>query len=288
MIALAQTSVLLEWNQVNLVWDPVEQQVELFLVNYQNQVFTVRGKLDSNAFASGGKATLGQMLPSATLSTSDHLNAFTGFMGELRMYTRPHNPTVITQNTFIDITENSPDLQHAWNFDISEGDHFIDLKYSVYMIATNVTETPIWGYADYTLNTKDGATSYWVTLPRNDSFETVATQKCDSWFSNALVMGGCQLGSEFIDSYKHQCYEDQVTRRNHSEGMKSVLQFTEFCRRLEYHGGSSAQGLDTLRHNASVLCQEFPEAIFQGYWNVSCDTRCLFGHMQVCLYGVRA
>ena len=122
MVPLGQTSVLMDWNQVTLVWDPVDQQVELFLVYNTGEVFTVRAQLDSNAFLSGGKATLGQMLPSATLSTNDHLNTFAGYMGEFRIYNRPHNPTVVTQNTFIDVTENTPDVQHAWNFDINEGD----------------------------------------------------------------------------------------------------------------------------------------------------------------------
>ena len=281
VVPLGQTSVLMDWNQVTLVWFPVDQQLELYYVNNVGEVHMVRAQLDSGAFQSGRRATLGQMMPNASLSTNDHLNSFVGYMGELRIYNRPHNPTVVTQNTFIDVTENTPDLQHAWNFDVNEGDYFIDLKYSVHMVATNVSETPIWGAAGYTLTVKDGATSFWVTLPRNDPFETLARQKCDGWFTNATLLSNCQLGNPFIDTYKEQCYEDQVARRNHSEGMKSVLQFAEFCRRLEIHGGSPSLSHDTLVHNASDLCQEFPEATFQGYWFTGCSTRCLFGRMVV-------
>ena len=89
-----------------------------------------------------------------------------------------------------------------------EGDYFIDLKYSIHMVATNVSETPIWSAAGYTLTVKDGATSFWVTLPRNDPFETLARQKCESWFTNATLLSNCQLGNPFIETYKEQCYED--------------------------------------------------------------------------------
>ncbi|XP_076451210.1 uncharacterized protein LOC143287150 [Babylonia areolata] len=281
VVELGQPSVLTEWNQVDLVWDPLDTQLEVFLTDYQNNVYTVRALLDSDAFQSGGRAVLGQMLPEANLSTDGHLNHFVGYMGELRVFTRPHNPVVITQNAFIDVTENTPDLQHAWNFDVNEGDFFIDLKLSTHMVATNVTETPIWSNGDYTLNVKDGATSFWVTLPLSDPFETLAVQKCQGWFSNTTLLSNCQLGASFIDTYEQQCLDDQLARRNHSEGFKSVLQFAEFCRRLEIHASNAVPGgPDTLTHNASDLCREFPEAMFQGYWGVDCQSRCVFGHME--------
>ena len=69
-----------------------------------------------------------QMIPGATVSTGDHSTDYIGYLSELRVYTRPHNPVVITQNTFISVTENSPDVQHAWNFTVTEGDYFIDCK----------------------------------------------------------------------------------------------------------------------------------------------------------------
>ena len=50
------------------------------------------------------------MLPGAWLSSGSHLDVFTGFLAEFRVYTRPHSPSVITQNAFIAVTENLQDL----------------------------------------------------------------------------------------------------------------------------------------------------------------------------------
>ena len=76
---------------------------------------------------------------------------------------------------------------------------------------------------------------------------------------------------------------DKVARRNHSEGMKSVLQFAELCRRLEVHTGTPTQALDTHVTHAAHLCQAYPQAHFMAYWGQACADRCVFGWMNVSL-----
>ena len=62
MVALGQTTSLGELNQVSVVWDPLERQVELYLVAQSvGHVHTVKAQLDEHAFRSGGHATLGQV-----------------------------------------------------------------------------------------------------------------------------------------------------------------------------------------------------------------------------------
>lgn len=93
-------------------------------------------------FTSGGTLTLGQFTPG--LSASIAVGDFIGYIDEVRIWSRPHNPTVTSNNFRLVITDDTSDVFHNWNF--NEG---IDLtayndRGSQNMVVINSLAPPEW------------------------------------------------------------------------------------------------------------------------------------------------
>ena len=65
-------------------------------------------------FTSGGTLTLGQITPGLDVSIT--MGDFTGYIDEVRVWSRPHNPTVIEKYFRVTVTDGTSDVFHNWNF----------------------------------------------------------------------------------------------------------------------------------------------------------------------------
>ena len=89
------------------------------VMSYTNtHVHVVR--LLSDAFTAGGTLILGQMARDAQRLKSTGIS-FNGNLDEVRVWTRPHNPTVESQNYRVAVTTGTPNLALYWDFNDGKG-----------------------------------------------------------------------------------------------------------------------------------------------------------------------
>lgn len=106
--------------------------------------------VSSSVFTSGGTLTLGQLTPG--LSVDIAMGTFNGYIDEVRVWSRPHNPTIITNNFRVTVTSDTSDLTHNWNFNEGIGFTAYESKLSENMIVVDTQNTPIWVISDLELS----------------------------------------------------------------------------------------------------------------------------------------
>lgn len=100
-------------------------------------------------FTTGGTLSLGQITPG--LSVSIAMGDFIGYIDEVRVWSRPHNPTIITNNFHVIITADTSDVAHNWNFNEGIDLTAYDDKQSENMVAINSLQPPTWVKSDIDL-----------------------------------------------------------------------------------------------------------------------------------------
>jgi hypothetical protein len=79
--------------------------------------------MNLDVFTNGGTLTVGQI--GAGVTTLAPIGQFNGYIDEIRMWTRPNNPSIVKNNWRKDVSEKTPDLFAAWSF--SEGTGYLSV-----------------------------------------------------------------------------------------------------------------------------------------------------------------
>ena len=111
------------------------------VVSYTNTLVHVV-RLPSDAFTPGGTLTLGQMAPQAKRLTSTGI-PFNGYLDEVRVCMRPHNPTVVSQKYRVAVTTGTPKLALYWDFNDGKGTVASEVMQSQLMEAISASDHPV-------------------------------------------------------------------------------------------------------------------------------------------------
>ena len=266
------------WSQLNLHWDDEMSVLRVYVVvSYTNTLVHVV-RLPSDAFTPGGTLTLGQMAPQAKRLTSTGI-PFNGYLDELRVWTRPHNPTVVSQNYRVAVTTGTPNLALYWDFNDGKGTVASELMQSQHMEATSRERPPSWVATDLELTpSAEITTSVFAVSTREDAAKT-----CKALLQTDERLQGCGgLGIATFNIYLQQCIDDVVVAGNPSAADTAIAQFDALCYKL--------LNWRPPQNCSDPICCTFGfyDAASQscscplGYWGPTCDNVCMFSTHGAC------
>ena len=146
------------------------------------------------------------MAPQAKRLTSTGI-PFNGYLDEVRVWTRPHNPTVVSQNYRVAVTTGTPNLALYWDFNDGKGTVASELMQSQHMEATSRDRPPSWVTTGLELTT-----SVFAVSMREDAAKT-----CKALLQTEERLRGCGgLGIATFNIHLQQCIDDEVLAGNPS------------------------------------------------------------------------
>lgn len=158
--------------------------------------------ISDSVFDSGGILTLGQITPGLKADVS--MGVFMGYIDEVRVWSRPHNPTIITNNFRVKVTSETSDILYNWNFNEGIGFTAFESKQSENMVVINTLNPPVWVQSDLKLSE-----NYDIEKPKLTTAPTVtpeeiktAQQICQTLMSNfsvAVTGSSVELLTEVYD-----------------------------------------------------------------------------------------
>ena len=163
--------------------------------------------MSSNIFVSGGSLTLGQVAPGLVVDLA--VGDFKGYIDEVRLWSRPHNPTIIANNFRIVITDDTSDVSHSWNFNEGFGLTAREKKKGDNMIVVSVSDAPVWVTSDLILSLESD-----LDLPKLTTEDgilasviTTAQTTCNSLLTNFTTIISSSDSSNLAD-YTSLCISE--------------------------------------------------------------------------------
>ena len=266
------------WSQLDLYWDAEMSILHIYVVNSYTDTLVHVVRLPSDAFTPGGALTLGQITPHAERLTSTGI-PFNGYLDEVRVWTRPHNPTVVSQNYRLAVTTATPNLALYWAFNDGKGTVASELMQGQHMEATSPARPPSWVATDLEMTpSAEITTSVFAASPREDAEKT-----CKALLQTEERLQGCaSLGSAVFSLYLQQCIDDVVLANSPSAADAAIAQFDSLCYKL--------LNWDKPETCSDPICCTFGfyDAATQscscplGYWGLLCDNVCMFSTHGAC------
>lgn len=197
------------WNQISLAWRSNANIFEVYLTNGTG-VSTVKAvPISDNVFQTeGGTLTLGQFPDDVGAGMS--MGNYKGYIDEVRVWSRPHNPTIITNNWRTMITDDTSDVWHSWTFNEGVGYTAFEDKQGHNMVALDITSQPSWAKSSLDLSEDKDLDA--PRLTTEDELSAAALQEaqemCDNMISNfSLSVVGSSM-DVLLDVYEALCVQE--------------------------------------------------------------------------------
>ena len=252
----------------------------------------------TDMFDEPGTLTLGQVSPTVTagISTGD----YNGYIDEVRVWSRTHNPTVITENFRVTVTDSTADVTHNWNFNEGVGMTAYEKISKQNMVPVSVAEAPKWVKSTLDLSQKHELDSPKMTQTDETNAEVLA--EAQSMCSN--LIGEFSLNAVHSDMdtlmtvYEALCVQEMVSS-NDTEQVAAVLaSMADLYTTLTNTTDSPIQSLCNVVQSLSNYigaggdqCQscnfgDFDDngdcVCLDSHWGASCDDICPVADLGAC------
>lgn len=132
------------------------------------------------------------------------MGVFKGYIDEVRVWSRPHNPTIITNNFRVKVTSETSDILYNWNFNEGIGFTAYESKQSENMVVTDTLNPPVWVQSDLELSENYDLEKPKLTTEPTITPEEIETaqQICQTLMSNfsvAVTGSSVELLTEVYD-----------------------------------------------------------------------------------------
>ena len=265
--------------------------INFFFISGAAQVKAV--SIPSNIFVTtGGSLTLGQLTPGLSVAIS--MGTFTGYIDEVRIWSRPHNPTIITQNFRVVVTTETYDVSYSWNFNEGIGLIGYDMNKYDNMVVTDYLNPPIWRTSD--LDLTDYVTLDVPQLTTLDELNAATVSDTNGTCNNLLQSFSLSVTGSSValltDVYKALCFIEAISSGDTTQIDALLASISEFHIQSE---NSSTNPLASMCNNLTsldsyigaeggncTLCV-FGDVVNgvcecdDSYWGTSCDQVCPIG-----------
>ena len=213
----------------------------------------------------GGKLYIGVLcpeIPTPSISTG----TFDGYIDELRIWSRPYNPSVLVRNIRLLVSENTPDLSHSWTLNDGSGIVATETQTGQHMYVTDTTNPPTWVPSDLDLQTDFGLQSDNVT--DTDPVSSTSTAACDTLFQSSAVTSQLTGLDNVTNALYEQCKTLVSTTGNDSIAEVLLLTLSALGADVNNLTSSPADGVcnDITTYSAYVASH-----------GSSCASTCVFG-----------
>ena len=263
-----QTNILLDqdtWNQVNLVWNKQNYQLEVYVISNAGTTIVKEIACPFDVFESGGTFTIGQ-IGDGVISLFP-IGTFNGYIDELRIWTRPNNPSIIRTNWRISVTDRTPDLHAAWS--LNEGTGFVasELKNNQHLFAVNYANPPTWAASDLDLSPGVDLRLPEITA-KTPLSTTVDTSKCDALLDSSELDSRCSGLENILSDLHGECITLVQTTGNSDLAEVLLLSIADYCQNAK----------NLTESPAKALCNQIDvHDKYVSWYGGSCSNECVFG-----------
>jgi hypothetical protein len=270
----------------------------IVIVVTSSGVSTVKAiPITSDVFGSGGTLTLGQLTPDLGVSIS--MGDYTGYIDEVRIWNRPHNPTVITNNFRKMITDDTSNVFHSWTFNEGIGLTAYEDRQGDNIVPVNILTPPVWAKSSLDLSEDKDLDA--PRLTNEDELSAAALlaaqQMCDNLISNfSLSIVGSTM-DVLTDVYEALCVQEVTSSGDPSQAdavlasaadlyvsltNSSTNPLSSLCNVMSsistYIGASGDSCTECVFgtvYNGTCIC-------YDTHWGQTCDAICPVGQLGAC------
>ena len=257
---------------------------------------TVQAMIIPDVFSTDGTLTLGQLTPGLGVNLA--VGDFTGYIDEVRVWNRPHNPTIVTDNVRVTVDASTSDVYHTWNFNEGTGLTAFDRANTDNFLPVDTAAQPRWVRSDLDLSTNEKIDAPQMTT--QDEINALALANANSQCSNlinsfSLNVVGSNMAT-LTTVYQALCVQELSTTNDTSQ-LQAVLAsaadlflgsnvnatnpLQDLCNDIglaTYIGASGSTCISCVFGsvvNGSCVC-------YDTHWGTSCDTSCPTGDEGAC------
>ena len=270
-----------EWNQISLVFRKSTGVLQFYYFASGGVLYRFDVDIGSDVFVPGGIIALAGWIPSTDGTGSQPTEFFTGFVDEVRIWTRYFHPAFILQTWNRSVSVETKDIAHAWKFNEGEGKVAIDKVTGMQLeLPIKPWREPEWRYSDVVLQKPFHSKEQ--TFPfNNKTLETSAETFCTKILLAGPLSSYCKnLGPGLATFYYRSCLQRIASFGSLYMSMEIIIAYADYC-----------QAFNNLTvWPAKPLCNEFPGRNFPIWFGDLCDRRCMFGEKRaprtcVCYHG---
>lgn len=263
-----QTYILLTndvWNQINLVWNKHTYRLEIYVISDFGITTVKEIACPFDIFESGGTLTVGQIGDGIT--SLFPIGTFNGYIDELRIWTRPHSPSITRTNWRISVSDRTPDLHAAWSLNEGSGSVASDMKDSQHLYVVNYDKPPTWVASD--LDLSPGVDLRLPAITNKTPLSTtVDTSRCDDLLGSTNLASQCSGLENILSDLKNQCIMLVKTTGNSDLAEVILLSVSDYCQNSKNLTDSP---IKTLCNQLGVVNGYIP------WYGSSCSDECVFG-----------
>ena len=259
-------------------------------------------QVPTSVFVSGGTLTLGTLTPGLDVAIA--MGDFTGYIDEVRIWSRPHNPTIITQNWRVVINSDTADVSHSWTFNEGIGLTAAEDRKGENFIVDDALNPPTWQKSDLDLSSdKDLKAPIMTTeLPISLAELEAAVASCNNLIEAFSLSTGSTDIDGIVEAFKALCVQEVSSSNDTSQAESILASLGELSQAVnnetETPLASMCNDVITLTDyigysgDTCVACVFGTVTAdgcecFETHWGVACDNICPVGPLGACnTYGV--
>lgn len=251
----------------------------------------------SDLFGSGGTLTLGQLTPDIGVAIS--MGDYTGYIDEVRVWDRPHNPTVITNNFRKMITDDTSNVYHSWTFNEGLGLTAYEDRQGANMVPVNILTPPVWAKSGLDLSEDKNLDAPRLTTEDELSAAALlaAQQMCESLISNfSLSIVGSSM-DVLADVYEALCIQEVTSTGDQTQADAVLASAADMYVSLTNSSTNPLSSLCNVMSSISTYIGASGDSCttcvfgsvdndtcvcFDTHWGQSCDAICPVGPLGAC------
>lgn len=257
-----------KWNQISLVFRKSTTVLQFYYFSSGGLLHRLDINVGLDIFVPGGIIALAGWMPSLDGSGIQPAEFFSGFIDEVRIWTRYFHPAFILQTWNRSVSVETPDIAHAWKFNEGEGIVAVDKVTGMKLeLPFKPWKEPEWRYSDVILQMpfydREQAFPF-----KNKTFQVEAELFCNRTLLMGPLYSNCNsLGPGVATFYFRSCLRRIATFESLFMSMEVIIAYADYC-----------QAINNLTvWPAQPLCNEFPGRDFPLWFGQDCDRKCVFG-----------
>ena len=255
-----------------------------------------------SVFASGGTLTLGTLTPDLNVAIA--MGDFSGYIDEVRIWSRPHNPTIITQNWRVVINSDTADVSHSWTFNEGTGLIASESRKGEDFVVDNALNPPMWRKSNINLSTDKHLKAPIMTteLPITLQDLQEAIDSCQNLIDEFSLSTGSSNIDDIVAAFEALCVQE-LTENNDTAQADSILAsvgelFQAVNNQSETPLASMCNDVSSLSGYLGYSGENCTACVFgtvtdtgcdcfETHWGTACENACPIGPFGACnTYGV--
>ena len=250
-----------------------------------------------SVFVSGGTLTLGTLTPGLNVALA--MGDFIGYIDEVRIWSRPHNPTIITQNWRVVINSDTADVSHSWTFNEGIGLVANEDRKGENFIVDDAVNPPTWKKSDLDLSSDRYLKTPIMTteLPVSLSELADAMNACNNLIDAFSLSTGSSNIDDITEAFRALCVQEMKGSNDTSQAESVLASVGELYQAVNNQSesplASMCNDVSTITDYIGASGESCTACVFgtvtsngcecfETHWGVACDSICPVGPLGAC------